>query len=1058
MRNVNALLEKRASRRAAATTATAATATVASSRARAARAPATHPAPAPGPARGASRRGAAASAHNAAVLAEASAAADLATNAGKAAAARAGTRRNPTLGSWAPPPSTRPERVGACGAQAVSHRDELDAAAAADAEAAAANAAEANLAAVAAAAASAKEIHEDGDEGADGGADEGAEEWEDVHEYDDEMIAADDAAGDDDDDADAGGSSSKGPARRMTSEERALLLSTHKTHVLCLMARAAAMDAAANDPLVLAVASSAVPRETAFALAGLGEGSNSRAKDALPEIRHVRALAKWFAGNVDVVDGEGFHTRRGERDQSSSRARKRGRKPVAVPLPPRARVRVEGGVIVLDGGDESARDEVDDDEVQIIENPSEATTRPSPTESPSPATDPARAKPEPARELVSDISAVPTERRRRLFAAAVRSAASAAATSLSARLAFAMARRGGTQEEAAALFVAAARGLGCRARTVAALDPTPLRASAATLEAASVLERHARASKGSKGSKGSKAKTNASMDSKAKTRALAADALAADADIPDVASRFSGSDARAVTRWAEVLCASETSDAAPRWVCVVPHAVGAKDRWSFATGAASVDDFGAAAAGRSSRRPAPYVVAFRPLPNVAGSNPTSDAFDAKTKTSLSSRLSRVGSSPAWGAKDVTRKYAETFSRVPPHRAEPEWWSRATAAAEARERASDARFDHAAAAACAAEDDDMDVRAKNERVPTTLAELRNHPLYVVERFLPPTRTVYPRKPLAGFVAGECVWPRSLVRELKSAERWKIEAHRAVRADQTATPHARAHSRASRARIKAAAEAARRERAANAAATSGVASEGGRGRGRGGARGGARSVEAVAAAMAAGSNPAEEPPGDIPLYGEWQTDPWDPPAAKNGVVPKNERGNVHLVGAKALPPPGTTHVNLPRITRVARTLRGCDYAPALVGFERRRGGQCAPKFEGIVVCAEWEERLRAAWEAAERERERAEAERRVKDAAKRWRVMLSAVWTRLSLREEFEGIDVAGTKSAGTGTSVPGTSVPGTSVPGESPVPDVTFTGGSGMMSVVAGGAVAEVEEM
>ena len=798
MRNVNALLEKRASRRAAATTATAATATVASSRARAARAPATHPAPAPGPARGASRRGAAASAHNAAVLAEASAAADLATNAGKAAAARAGTRRDPTLGSWAPPPSTRPERVGACGAQAVSHRDELDAAAAADAEAAAANAAEANLAAVAAAAAAAKEIHEDGDEGDDEGADEGAEEWEDVHEYDDEMIAADDAAaGDDDDAADAGGSSSKGPARRMTSEERALLLSTHKTHVLCLMARAAAMDAAANDPLVLAVASSAVPRETAFALAGLGEGSNSRAKDALPEIRHVRALAKWFAGNVDAVDGEGFHTRRGERDQSSSRARKRGRKPVAVPLPPRARVRVEGGVIVLDGGDESARDDDDDDEVQIIEDPSEATTGPSPTESPSPATDPARAKPEPARELVSDISAAPTERRRRLFAAAVRSAASAAATSLSARLAFAMARRGGTQEEAAALFVAAARGLGCRARTVAALNPTPLRASAATLEAAGVFERHARASKGSK------AKTNASMDSKAKAKALAADADA-DADSPDVASRLSGSDSCAVTRWAEVLCASETSDAAPRWVCVVPHAVGAKDRWSFATGAASVDDFGAAAAGRSSRRPAPYVVAFRPLPNVAGSNPTSDAFDAKP--SLSSRLSRLGSSPAWGAKDVTRKYAETFSRVPPHRAEPEWWSRALAAAEARERASDARFDPAAAAACAAEDDDMDVRAKNERVPTTLAELRNHPLYVVERFLPPTHTVYPRKPLAGFVAGECVWPRSLVRELKSAERWKIEAHRAVRADQTATPHARAHSRASRARIKAAAEAA------------------------------------------------------------------------------------------------------------------------------------------------------------------------------------------------------------------------------------------------------------
>jgi hypothetical protein len=40
--------------------------------------------------------------------------------------------------------------------------------------------------------------------------------------------------------------------------------------------------------------------------------------------------------------------------------------------------------------------------------------------------------------------------------------------------------------------------------------------------------------------------------------------------------------------------------------------------------------------------------------------------------------------------------------------------------------------------------------------------------------------------------------------------------------------------------------------------------------------------------------EEPPGDIALYGEWQTEPWSPPAAVNGIVPKNERGNVDLHG--------------------------------------------------------------------------------------------------------------------------------------------------------------------
>ena len=69
----------------------------------------------------------------------------------------------------------------------------------------------------------------------------------------------------------------------------------------------------------------------------------------------------------------------------------------------------------------------------------------------------------------------------------------------------------------------------------------------------------------------------------------------------------------------------------------------------------------------------------------------------------------------------------------------------------------------------------------------------------------------------------------------------------------------------------------------------------------------------------------------LYGEWQTESGIR-QPKDGVVPKNDRGNVDLHGA-ALPPPGTVHVNLPRIGRVARAL-GIDYASALVGFEFHR----------------------------------------------------------------------------------------------------------------------------
>ena len=38
----------------------------------------------------------------------------------------------------------------------------------------------------------------------------------------------------------------------------------------------------------------------------------------------------------------------------------------------------------------------------------------------------------------------------------------------------------------------------------------------------------------------------------------------------------------------------------------------------------------------------------------------------------------------------------------------------------------------------------------------------------------------------------------------------------------------------------------------------------------------------------------------LYGEWQTQPWKAPKAKDGVVPKNERGTVHCPPlAAALP---------------------------------------------------------------------------------------------------------------------------------------------------------------
>lgn len=93
----------------------------------------------------------------------------------------------------------------------------------------------------------------------------------------------------------------------------------------------------------------------------------------------------------------------------------------------------------------------------------------------------------------------------------------------------------------------------------------------------------------------------------------------------------------------------------------------------------------------------------------------------------------------------------------------------------------------------------------------------------------------------------------------------------------------------------------------------------------------------------------------LFGAWQTRELVLPVAENGIVPKNDRGNVEAPPfAKALPG-GTTHVDVPRAFAACRRL-GVDHAPALVGFEASRGGML-PKISGVVVCSEHADAVRA-----------------------------------------------------------------------------------------------------
>lgn len=66
--------------------------------------------------------------------------------------------------------------------------------------------------------------------------------------------------------------------------------------------------------------------------------------------------------------------------------------------------------------------------------------------------------------------------------------------------------------------------------------------------------------------------------------------------------------------------------------------------------------------------------------------------------------------------------------------------------------------------------------------------------------------------------------------------------------------------------------------------------------------------------------------------------------------------------ALPSSPQVHLRLPNLGPVCRKLQ-VDYAPALLGFEVRRG-KMVPKIEGVVVCQEFEELVVSAYLEEER----------------------------------------------------------------------------------------------
>ncbi|KAM6162357.1 DNA repair protein complementing XP-C cells isoform 1-T2 [Erethizon dorsatum] len=245
-------------------------------------------------------------------------------------------------------------------------------------------------------------------------------------------------------------------------------------------------------------------------------------------------------------------------------------------------------------------------------------------------------------------------------------------------------------------------------------------------------------------------------------------------------------------------------------------------------------------------------------------------------------------------------------------------------------------------------EDLEFQAKHlgQPLPSAIGTYKNHPLYALKRHLLKYEAIYPETAaVLGYCRGEAVYSRDCVHTLHSRDTWLKQA-RVVRLGEVPYKMVKGYSnRARKARL---------------------------------------------------ANPQLQDQNDLGLFGHWQTEEYQPPAAVDGKVPRNEFGNVYLF-LPSMMPIGCVQLHLPNLHRVARKL-DIDCAPAVTGFDFH-GGYCHAVTDGYVVCEEFRDVLLTAWENEQALIEKKEKERREKRALGNWKLLARGLLIRERLRLRY-----------------------------------------------------------
>ncbi|KAH9876770.1 hypothetical protein IAQ61_002130 [Plenodomus lingam] len=139
----------------------------------------------------------------------------------------------------------------------------------------------------------------------------------------------------------------------------------------------------------------------------------------------------------------------------------------------------------------------------------------------------------------------------------------------------------------------------------------------------------------------------------------------------------------------------------------------------------------------------------------------------------------------------------------------------------------------------------------------------------------------------------------------------------------------------------------------------------------------------------------------LYSKSQTDWIIPDPIVDGKIPRNAFGNIDVY-VPTMVPSGAVHIALKGTARICRRLN-IDHAEACTGFEFGKQ-RAVPVITGVVVAEEYEDMIIDAWEVAEAEKVKKEADKRAKLVLSMWKKFASGLRIIERMKVEY-GEDVS-----------------------------------------------------